>query len=110
MRNITMLEFQGLEDQVVHTVFTQHCQVISPQDSNTAEHCYQNMINCPSTSSQWYHQLTQNFHYSLLPAPRNTSHLRSSNFSLVQNIEKAHQTPVHQSSHQKSKLSKSSFI
>ena len=95
MRNTTMLGFQGQEDKLVHIIFIQDCQMSTLQDNNMADHCYQNIINCPSISSQWCHRLTQNFHYSLSTIPQNTSHLRSSNCSLVQNIEKAHQTPVH---------------
>ena len=76
-----MLKFQGQEDKVVHIVFTQHCQVSSPQDNNMADHCYQNIINCPSTSSQWYHQLTQNFHYSLSTSPQ--EHQPSKLFKLL---------------------------
>ena len=70
MRNTTMLGFQGQEDKLVHIIFIQDCQMITLQDNNMADHCYQNIINCPSTSSQWCHRLTQNFHYSLSTSPQ----------------------------------------
>ena len=76
-----MLEFQGQEEKLVHIMFIQDCQMSSLQDNNMAEHCYQNIINCPSTSSQWCHWLTQNFHYSLSTSPQ--EHQPSKIFKLL---------------------------